>query len=101
MSGVKPRTGRVIISRGAGVTITAAVVVALTAPIVAQLAPLADGQIDAAIALGKKGDVPVALVGRMFGISKADFRRDPSGIDCDGRHQDTLFPGAIDSVFIE
>jgi hypothetical protein len=59
-------------------------VVALTAPIVAQPAPLADRQIDAAIALGKKGDMPVALVGRMFGISKGDFRRDPGGIDCDG-----------------
>jgi hypothetical protein len=50
-----------------------AVLIALVAPGVAQVAPLTDEQIDEAIALGKKGDVPIALVGRMLGISKGDF----------------------------
>lgn len=39
----------------------------------AQIAPLTDEQIAEAIALGKKGDVPVALAGRFLGISKGDF----------------------------
>jgi hypothetical protein len=54
-------------------TATAAVVIALATPVFAQLAPLTDAQIDEAITLGKKGDVPIALVGPMLGISKGDF----------------------------
>ena len=39
----------------------------------AQLAPLSNDQVSEAIALGKKGDVPIALVGRILGISKGDY----------------------------
>lgn len=42
-------------------------------PLSAQVSPLTEQRIDEAIALGKKGDVPIALVGRMLGISKGDF----------------------------
>lgn len=37
------------------------------------LPPLTADQISEAIALGSKGDVPIALVGRMLGISKGEF----------------------------
>jgi hypothetical protein len=48
--------------------------VTLTGPaVLAQVPPLTDSQLDEAIALGKTGDVPIALVGRMLGISKGDF----------------------------
>ena len=54
-------------------TVIAAVFVALGTPVLAQLAPLTDAQIEDAIALGKKGHVPGALAGRFLGISKGDF----------------------------
>lgn len=50
-----------------------ALVSIMVPPVAAQLVSLTDEQVDEAIALGKKGDVPIIAVGRDFGVSKGSF----------------------------